>query len=195
MNITFKFIFAFSALVALLMGSSCSKSQSYTDLLKREQKASNWFLAQKRVCNELPADSVFEEGPDAPFYRMDDDGYIYMQVLKTGKREIPQYGDQVYFTFARYNVLQMYDQNTLDIPAYESNQDNFLNSIGNTYFIFGNYRVAVSAKYGSGMQLPLSWLGYDSEVNILLKSYYGFQADNTTCIPFLVNTRYFKAQY
>ena len=179
----------------LLLLASCSKTESYSDLLKKEQKASNWFLAQHRVCNDIPADSVFQVGPNAPYYRMDDDGYIYMQVLKVGDRELPETGATVYFTYTRYNVDTMYSSNSLDIAASEGNQDNFINPIGSTYFIYNNYNVNSSSTYGSGMQLPLSYLGYNSEVNILLKSYYGFLSENTTCIPYLVNVRYFKAEY
>lgn len=180
--------------LAGLLLASCDDAESYSDLLKKEQKVSNWFLAQKRVCNTIPADSVFEVGPDAPFYRLDDDGYVYMQVLKVGDREIPAKGDQVYFMFTRYNIQSMYDSNSLDV-AGEGNQDDFLTSVGNTYFIFNNYSVSSSSRFGSGIQLPVSYLGYNSEVNILLKSYYGFSSDNTACIPYLVNTRYFKAEY
>ncbi|MDE6696321.1 MAG: DUF4827 domain-containing protein [Muribaculaceae bacterium] len=184
-------------LFLLLLSASCSKTQSYSDLLKNEQKVSNWFLAQHTVCNEIPSDSVFEEGPDAPFYRMDDDGYVYMQVIKSNKkgdRDIPHTGDQVYFTFTRYDIDLMYKSNTLDVPYSNSNQDDLWNTTS-TYFIFNNYRVSVSSEFGSGMQVPVSYLGYNSEVNILLKSYYGFSVDNTTCIPYLVNVRYFKAEY
>lgn len=194
MKIKSKYSFSIIVMMMLLV-VSCSKTESYSDLLKKEQKASNWFLAQQRVCNEIPADSVFKVGPDAPYYRMDDDGYIYMQVLKVGDRELPKSGATVYFTFSRYNIETMYNNNTLDIEAAESNQDNFLTSVGNTYFIFNNYSVNSSATYGSGIQLPLSYLGYNSEVNIVLKSYYGFSTENTTCIPYLVNVRYFKAEY
>lgn len=179
------------------MFASCSKTESYSDLLKKEQKVSNWYLAQHKVCNEIPADSVFLMGPDAPFYRMDDDGYVYMQVIKAPNlkdRKIPAYGDQVYFTFTRYNIETMYNDNTLDVTGV-GNQGDFVSSVGNTYFIFNNYSVSSSSQFGSGIQLPVSYLGYDSEVNILLKSYYGFSDESTTCIPFLVNTRYFKAEY
>lgn len=193
MIIKLKYTFV-AAFVMSLFFASCSKTESYSDLLKKEQKASNWFLAQHKVCNEIPADSVFITGPDAPYYKMDDDGYIYMQVLEVGDRVIPATGDQVYFTYTRYNIDTMYSNNTLDIKG-EGNQDNFLNSVGNTYFIFNNYNVQLSAYFGSGMQLPLSYLGYNSKVNILLKSYYGFSDDNVTCIPYLVNVRYFKAEY
>lgn len=192
MNIKFKISLALTALI-VLVASSCSKTESYSDLLKKEQKVSNWFLAQQKVCNEIPSDSVFETGPDAPFYRMDDDGYIYMQVLKKGDEIFPDTGDQVYFTFTRYNIETMYNSNTTDVEGY-GNQSDFLTG-ASTYFIYNNYRVSSSATYGSGIQVPVGYLGYNSEVNILLKSYYGFQADNTTCVPYLVNVRYFKAEY
>ena len=187
-----------TAMVMAIFLVSCSKTESYSDLLKKEQKASNWFLAQHKVCNEIPADSVFITGTDAPYYRMDDDGYVYMQVVKANplkERIIPKYGDQVYFTYTRWNIDTMYSENTQTVAATESNQDNFLTSAGNTYFIFNNYSVNSSATFGSGIQIPVSYLGYNSEVNILLKSYYGFLSDNTTCIPYKVNVRYFKAEY
>ncbi len=196
MKILFK-ISLMSVAAALFMFASCSKTESYSDLLKKEQKVSNWYLAQHKVCNEIPADSVFLVGPDAPYYRMDDDGYVYMQVLKAPSlkdRKIPATGDQVYFTFTRYNIETMYNNNTLEVSGV-GNQTDFISSVGDTYFIFNNYIVSSSSQFGSGIQLPVSYLGYDSEVNILLKSYYGFSDESTTCIPYLVNTRYFKAEY
>mgnify|MGYP000793198536 CR=1 FL=1 len=177
MNVNLKFSLA-AVVLAGLVFSSCDDKQSYSDLLKKEQKVSNWFLAQHRVCNEIPADSIFEVGENAPFYRLDDDGYVYMQVIKVGDREIPASGDQVYFTFTRYDIEQMYNSNTTDVSGV-GNQDDFLTSVGNTYFIYDNYSVTSSSTYGSGIQMPVSYLGYNSEVNILLKSYYGFSQDNT----------------
>lgn len=196
MKIRVRYSIALTAVMALLL-ASCSKTESYSDLLKKEQKASNWFLAQQTVCNDIPADSVFKTGPDAPYYKMDDDGYVYMQVVKANdkkKRDIPTTGDQVYFTFTRYNIETMYKSNTLDV-AGEGNQDNFINTAAETYFIFNNYSVSSSSRYGSGIQIPVSYLGYNSEVNILLKSYYGFSDESTTCVPYKVNVRYFKAEY
>ncbi len=178
-----------------LFFASCSKTESYSDLLKKEQKASNWFLAQQKVCNDIPADSVFQVGPDAPQDKMDSEGYVYMQVEKVEKnREVPATGHQVYFTFTRYSIEDMYANNTLDVTG-QGNQDNFMNTIGDTYFIYNNYSVNSSVRWGSGIQQPLSYLGYNSEVNIVLKSYYGFSDEATTCIPFLVNVRYFKSEY
>lgn len=196
MNITHRISYMAAVLLIGLM-ASCSKTESYSDLLKKEQKASNWFLAQQKVCNEIPADSVFLTGADAPYYRMDEDGYVYMQVIKADplrERVFPETGDQVYFTFTRWNVESMYNSNTLDVDG-EGNQENFLESVAESYFIFRNYSVSSSSKFGSGIQIPVSYLGYNSEVNILLKSYYGFTTESVTCVPYKVNVRYFKAEY
>lgn len=196
MNIRQKLYLASTAAIVLCC-SACSKTESYSDLLKKEQRASNWFLAQQTVCNEIPSDSVFLTGPDAPYYKMDDDGYVYMQVIKTNplkERVFPKSGDQVYFTFTRWNIETMYNSNSFDV-AGEGNQDNYLNTAAETYFIFNNYSSTSSSTWGSGIQIPVSYLGYNSEVNILLKSYYGFSADNTTCVPYKVNVRYFKSEY
>ena len=131
MNIKLRYSFV-AAVVMALFFASCSKTESYTDLLKKEQKASNWFLAQHKVCNEIPSDSVFQTGPDAPYYKMDDDGYVYMQVvtaLPPKDRELPSSGEPVYFTYTRWNIETMYTSNTLDIAATDGNQDNFLNEV------------------------------------------------------------------
>ena len=70
MNLIFKLKSCLAVSLLAIMGitlASCDEGESYSDLLKEEQKVSNWFLAQHRVCNEIPADSVFEVGPDAPY--------------------------------------------------------------------------------------------------------------------------------
>lgn len=51
---------------ALLL-SSCEDGKSYADMLTDEEHAVNRFLADQRVSNEIPADTVFEVGPDAPY--------------------------------------------------------------------------------------------------------------------------------
>lgn len=196
MNIKVRISIIFAVALAFML-ASCSKTESYTDLLKKEQRAGNWFLAQHTVCNEIPADSVFETGPDAPYYKMDDDGYVYMQVIKAEDkkdRAFPKTDEQVYFTFTRWNVETMYNNDTLDISG-EGNQENFAGIAVNTYFLFNNYSVKSSTQFGSGIQVPVSYLGFNSEVNILLKSYYGFYDEGVTCIPYKVNVRYFKAEY
>ncbi len=73
-------------LVALAAGlGSCNKSKSYSEYLREEEHVVNIYLSGQRVEMNVPADSIsFEMGLDAPFYRLDEDGYIYMQVISKG---------------------------------------------------------------------------------------------------------------
>lgn len=179
--------------LATLSLVACKDQTSYSDLLKDEEKSVNAYLANQRVENTIPADSVFEMGKDAPFYRMDDDGYIYMQVISAGdSSDRPKLNDQVFFRFTRWNLNIWHS--TGDWSG-EGNSDNLNNGLGATSFVFGNTSLSNSALYGSGIQTPLYYLGYNSEVNLILRSYYGFSTDASACIPYKINLRYFKAEY
>lgn len=179
--------------------TSCSKTQSYSELLKEEEQAVNWFLAQKKVELQVPADSIsFQTGKDAPFYKLDEDGYVYMQVISKGDLD-PQgkpdnrveAGDLVYFRFSRENLKSLYEGNT---PVTGGNSDNLLTG-ENTSFVYKNTYMTSSTQWGTGIQMPLRFFGYNCEVNLILKSYCGFQADQTYCYPYLINVRYFKPEY
>ena len=64
--------------------------KSYAELLQDENQAVNKFLVQYRVVETIPADGKFEIGPDAPFYRLDEENNVYMQVLSAGTDEKPE---------------------------------------------------------------------------------------------------------
>ena len=57
MKRTYIYIMALMALLA-----SCSKEQSYSELLRDEEKTVNWFLSNQKVEAEIPSDSVFLVG-------------------------------------------------------------------------------------------------------------------------------------
>lgn len=177
----------------LLLAGACDKTESYSELLKEEEKAVNWFLANNNVEPDFPADSIsFEVGENAPFYRMDTDGNIYMQVISKGNGEKVKKGDLVYFRYMRKNIKYMYE----GIAVTPSGNGNNLSTGSNsTAFVFGVYNIDAYSGYGRGIQKPLEFLGYDSEVNLVLKSYYGFANDQSSCTPYLINIRYFKAEY
>lgn len=180
-------------LFSALAFSSCSDSKSYTQLLNEETYAVNFFLADQRVCNDIPADSVFLTGPDAPYYRLDEDGNVYMQVLNPGHRDDPEYRvttDQlIYFRFTRYNLSAWYQYGVWEGVG---NATDF--SYNPTSFRYGNYTLQSSAQYGPGVQLPLSYLGIDCEVNLVVKSQYGFTEEIASVVPYMYNIRYFKSQ-
>jgi len=195
------FVNSMAILFLLLSGFgavSCSKTQSYSELLREEEKAVNWFLASKKVCIDIPADSIsFETGEDAPFYKLDENGYVYMQVINKGEINPSTHrpanpvesGDVVYFRYLQKSIQDLYNgadtewmgnANDLTTPASFVYKNTYLNS---------------STRYGTGIQMPLKFLGYGSEVNLVLKSYYGFSENQTYCIPFIMNIRYFKPEY
>lgn len=198
LNYRFPSLWLLAILFIGAVASSCNKTQSYSELLREEEEAVNWFLAQKRVSLEIPKDSIsFETGENAPFYKLDEDGDVYMQVIKKGEigpdgkaANRVKTGDQVYFRFTRQNIISMYKYGN------ESEMGNS-NSIVQTaaYFLYKNTTLNVSTQWGTGIQMPLRFFGYDCEVNLVLKSYCGFSSDQSYCYPYIINVRYFKPEY
>lgn len=180
-----------STAMLLISTASCSKTESYADLLREEEKAANWYLATQKVENAIPADSVsFITGPDAPFYKLDNEGYVYMQVVKMDTSEMVEDGDLVYFRFMRQNLKYLYE----GVPTEPSGNSDYL-SYGPASFIYRNTYLTSSTTWGTGVQMPMKFMGYNSEVNLVLKSYYGFTDEQSYCIPYLINIKYFKPEY
>ena len=170
--------------------SSCNDSKSYAEMLTDEMHSVNNFLANQDVILELPDDGVFIEGADAPYYRLDEDGNVYMQVIDSGDKNLMAQDDElIYFRFTRWS-LHSYDPYTGDITEGWGNSDDL--SLGAASFRFGNYTLSSSAQWGSGVQLPLSYVGMESEVNLVIKSQYGLSSEISQVIPFFYNVRYFK---
>lgn len=182
----------FLASLAVMVMTACSDTKSYAELLTDENHDVNAFLVNHRVVGEVPADSVFEVGPNAPYYCIDEEKNVYMQVLNPGTKDNRVANDQqIYFRFTRYN-LQSYDSATNEfVGGSYGNSDDM--SMGSTSFRYGNYTLTSSSQWGSGIQMPLAYLGIDCEVNLVIKSQYGMTSEIAQVIPFLYNVRYFPA--
>lgn len=168
----------------ILMLASCDDNVSYAELLNRENLAVNNFLADQVVLLDIPADTVFEVGPDAPYYRLDEDGQLYMQVLNAGTPGYKvQYNEQIFFRYTRY-ALEAYKDGKL--PQGTGNNL----SLSPMYFRYGNYSLTSSLTYGTGIQTPLEFLPIDCEVNLVVKSTVGWQSDQTDVIPYLYRLTY-----
>lgn len=190
LNISFLFITL--ALLAIL-GSSCSKSKSYSELLKEEEQAVNWYMANQQICLEIPENGNFIVGEDAPYYKMDEEGNVYMQVIKKGKEgSKAEKGDVVYFRFKRCSIKDLYAGYD---PQWVGNADNITSGVENTSFVFGNKNLSSTTQYGEGLQLPLDYLNYECEVNLVLKAAEGFISEQSQCLPYIYNVKYFKAEY
>ena len=182
----------FLGLTAMVMLTSCNDDQSYADRLNEERNAVNAFLANHRVVMSVPEDTVFEVGPDAPFYRVDVDGNVYMQVLNAGDRvnDKAKINEPIYFRYARYNLATWYangiwtvtdgNENTMDAVSYSFN--------------YSDYTLPSSSQWGYGLQFPLLFLGVECEVNLVIKSQYGYTSEISYVQPFFYHVRYFHSQ-
>lgn len=154
--------------IALALFASCKDSKSYSELLDDEEKSINSFLAHQKVLKQIPADTVFQTGADAPYYQIDDNGNVYMQVLKAGDRtnNRAQEGETIYFRFGRISINR-WSAGYEDAPS-----GNFGDlSYSSTSFKFSNEEANYDyTKYGYGVVLPLVFVGIDSEINLLIKS-------------------------
>lgn len=185
-------IFKTLALMAAvaLMAVSCSDSKSYADLLAEEDYYSNNYLADQRVVSYIPEDSVFEYGPNAPFYRVDADGMLYMKVLDPGTKDnMVEDNEQIYFRYTRY-ALAGYSNGKL--PTGEGNNI----SLSAAWFRFNNYQdtVVVSLLWGVGIQRPLDFLPIDCEVLMLIKSQMGPTSEQSNVQPYLYRLTYERRQ-
>lgn len=175
----------------LLIFCACKDSKSYSEMLNDEEQAVNSYLAHQRVIKEIPADTVFETGANAPFYQIDEDGDIYMQVIKAGDRtgKRAKDGQTIYFRFGRINLLR-YELGYDDIP--DGNYGDM--SMQSASFRFNKEESASSLEFGYGLQRPLLFIGIDSEVNVLVKSQKGPYSEISDVIPYLYNVRYFEGK-
>ena len=180
------------AVLAIAAFSSCSKTKSYATLLNEENVATNCFLADQRVIPFEKRDYgfAFETGKDAPYYQLDEEGNIFMQVLNPGTPDNQAASDQlIYFRFTRYN-LRNYANGTL--PSGEGNNASMAGT--ETAFRFSNMNASNSYQWGSGLQQPLKYLPIDCEVNLVIKSQYGLYSEIASVNPYMYNIRYFKSQ-
>ena len=188
-------LFAVLLLVALGIGAvSCDDNESYAEKLDKERKASNAFLSGYNVEMGIPADTVFVTVADvgeanAPFYRIEPEGNVYMQVVRAGDRDsMAHTGDKIYFRYSRYSLLDWYEY------GYSIEESNSVDmEYSSRHFYYNDFSKSASVTCGMGLQLPLQYVGINSEVNLVIKSQYGIDTEMTNVAPFRWNVRYFKS--
>lgn len=189
------------AIASVTASTGCSDDKSYAELLDEENRATNAFLVNQHVVGSIPADSVFETGINAPYYQLDEDGNVFMQVLNAGTPGYnAEYNQLIYFRYTRYSLKNYYfDGTSKNTNGYYGtftsgggNSDNM--SEGNYSFRFKNTSSPNTLQWGEGLQMPLLFLPIDCEVNLVIKSPMGLSAEETDVIPYFFNVRYFKSQ-
>lgn len=187
-----KTLIVLSAVLAIMCSialSSCSDKKSYAELLTEENHSVNLFLVDQRVCDDIPTDTnfVFETGPDAPYYKLDEDGNMYMQVVNPGTKG--NYADEDEIIYFRYTRYSLYNYNGT-LPTGEGNETDM--NAYNAWFRFQNFQLQSSYQWGAGIQQPLLYLPVDCEVNIVIKSQYGFYSETSYVNPYLYRLRYYR---
>lgn len=177
------------AITQTLAFTSCDDNKSYADRLEEETKFINNYLADQRVIGHIPENNDFETGPDAPYYRMDSDGLVYMRVISKGDMEdMAEKNDLVYIRFTYYDLTKYVDG---QLPDGVGNSDDVTYS---EQFRFQNTQSQSSISWGEGIQLPLEYLGYGCEVDLVIRSQAGRNDNIANVIPYLYNVRYFKSR-
>lgn len=171
---------------AALTMASCSDSESYAELLDDQNKDVNRFLAEQRVTDEIPADGNFETGEDAPYYVIDDEYGVYMQVLDKGDmNDRVKTDQQVYFRFMRASLA---DYTSMAALTWSGNAESLV--MGNASFRYENYTITSSSQWGIGIQEPLRYLGLGCTVNLVVKSRAGVVNEQSMVTPFLYRITY-----
>lgn len=165
------------------------QSVTYEQLLQRERDAINRYLSGVRVEERLPADGDFIEGADAPFYKMNNEGSVYMQVVDAGSGIKAVAGDQIYFRFMRYNLMSV-DENG-NLPAGEGNWNEITPS--SFSYVYGSDKPS-TLQWGDAILMPQSvGLSTDCEVNLVVATEAGLLSERQILIPFLYHIRYYRA--
>lgn len=200
-----KILKLFIGVVMALALGACKDTESYADLLRDENHAVNDYLSNYPVIDRVPADSSFltvtelmahdgltrdEALKLAPFYRMDSEGYVYMQVVNPGSPGMKtKTGQLIYFRFTRYNLATGYKYDTWEA---QGNETDLASNV--TSFRYKNETLTSTTQWGTGIQVPLDYLSTDCEVNIVIKSYVGPTEEVSSVYPYVYHIRYFPSK-
>ncbi|MDE7388231.1 MAG: DUF4827 domain-containing protein [Muribaculaceae bacterium] len=192
--------------VATVALTGCKDRKSYAEMLKDETRSVNFFLSGCQVIGQVPADSVFvsvdslmRAYPDmsredalriAPYYRLDEEGDVYMQVVSDGTLGRVTDDQLVYFRFNRANLNYYYSDREWVVEGNSSDL-----GTDPTSFKYNNYTLESSYKWGSGLQMPLRFLQLGCNVNLVVKSQVGLQQEQSSVIPWLyTDLRYYPSR-
>ena len=103
-------------MTAVLLITSCDKTQSYADMLKAEEKAIERLMDEENivVLKEYPADGVFKENE---FYQMDND--VYINVIDSGNGN--RIGTKRQNVNSRF-VVRFFKSDTLELDGFASSR-------------------------------------------------------------------------
>jgi hypothetical protein len=164
--------------------SSCNNGKSLQEMLQEEQKAIDRFIRDNDlvILKDYPSDSVFKENE---YYRTTDG--LFFQVVDSGNGTRVQPLNQV---CVRYD----YSQSVENYASGDTSKFTFPNVVPYT-FVYG----VTSTYWISGSEVcqawvePLSYVGENAVVNMIIPSAIGSADNNGTVTPmFYKNLHYTK---
>lgn len=210
-----KTIYILFPIAAVIGFCSCKDTESYADLLRDENHAVNNYLADYPLITSVPADGEFLSAEDikkseafqaeygnlspadqdkqaqrmTPYYRMDEDGYVYMQVISPGTGAMAEEDQQIWFRFTRYNLAYAYKYGTYETSGNENDV-----ASNPTSFRYKNTTLSSTTQWGEGIQTPLEYLPLNCRVNLVIKSYLGPTEEVTSVYPYVYSVRYYPSK-
>lgn len=152
------------------------------DLKATEQRAIRKYLSKFDVIDKLPPLNDIEASSVAPYYKLNPEGTVLMQVVRMGNKSAATEGETIYFRYLRYNLLSYLENGVL--PSGQGNGNSTVQAPA-------NFKLGAVTPWGTAIQLPLLLgLPIDTEVNLIVASEAGPQAEATNYIPYLYNIRY-----
>lgn len=159
------------------------------ETLKRtEQSAIENYLSSYSIEDKLPNLKSVQTGEDTPFYRIDYNGStFYLQILSIGNSSWKcKEGDEIYFQYATYNLLDYLNSNELNCPDtnLDSSKDYSTLILGDTY------------RSNMAFHLPLTLgLPLASRIRLLVPSELNLMYDADYFVPYMVEIQYYKWHY
>lgn len=120
---------------------------------------------------------------------MDDDGYVYMQVINPGTGDMATDDQQIWFRFTRYNLAFGYKYGDWTASGNEAD----IASVP-TSFRFKNTTLSSTLQWGEGIQVPLEYLRLNCHVHLIVKSYLGPMQEVSSVYPYVYNIRYYPSK-
>lgn len=159
----------FSVIAVVLLVSSCSKSETYSDKLKNERKEIKKFLDANGfvVIGSYPTDKVFEKNE---FYRDPETG-VYINVVDSGNGNRAKSEDlpKVTYRFSKTYPLPASATDTVSNNDAAGTQPmSFTYGRSATYTYSANSNVLEYFYLSEGVTVPLKYVGENAVVRIIV---------------------------
>ncbi|MDD2953767.1 MAG: DUF4827 domain-containing protein [Parabacteroides sp.] len=166
-------------LCAALVAISCSKTKSYTDMLKDEKKAIQRFVDDQGfdILDDFPADSVFKENQ---FVKLENG--VYLNIIEKGSSErAVQYKTKMLYRCKLHYIM---DKDTLVYENYGPHS----NGTSPIPFTYGDYSASnpYDPSYqwvSEGLQTPLQYVGDRAKVKLIVPFKRGSYSNQSSGQP------------